>query len=365
MFVTFFDTCMVSLAAIFVWRIPPYWVLLPWLTIACLDGVYLSSALVKVPDGAWFTLTLAAVLAAGFILWRFGKEQQWAAEAADRFPTSHFVKTLSDGEVVLASADGARLGSIRGFGIFFDKAGETTPIVFSQFVTKLVAKPDATVFFHLRPLETPTVAPEDRYTVSRLAIPDCYRLIVRHGFNDDIVTPDLASLIFEQVRDFVIKSGVSSGDRTEDETPEFTNEADDGMEAAAGQLKRSVVQITTPSLESGDGIEKAVVQSESNLTTGGNNNNKTPPSVGGGFVAPPPATSPRKDTALSVLEEAYHHQVLYIIGKEQLTVRPGTGLVRKLLLQTWLFLRDNTRTKVASLRVQMDRVLEVGFVKEF
>jgi KUP system potassium uptake protein len=379
MFVTFFDTCMVSLAAIFVWRIPPYYVFLPWLTIACLDGVYLSSALVKVPQGAWFTLTLAAVLASCFILWRFGKEQQWLAEAADRFPTSHYVKTLSDGQTILldrrintahTSASGGSgghfLGSIRGFGIFFDKAGETTPIVFSQFISKLVAKPDVTVFFHLRPLETPTVAPEDRYTVSRLAIPHCYRLIVRHGFNDEIVTPDLAALIFEQVRDSVIKSGVgasSSVSQTEDEqTPTTLTQEADHQDVQAAPLKRRIIQIATP-----DSDEKIGRASQSDPAT-----NDLPGGDGGHFVAPPyPATPPPRfvfpstASALSVLEEAYNHQVLYIIGKEQLTVRPGTKLARRLLLQTWLFLRDNTRTKVASLKVQMDRVFEVGFVKEF
>src|SRR5437762_3650716 len=84
MFVTFFDTCMVSLAALIVWRLRPLLVFIPWLIIACLDGLYLSSALTKVPDGAWFTLTFATVLASVFILWRFGKEQQWQAEASDR-----------------------------------------------------------------------------------------------------------------------------------------------------------------------------------------------------------------------------------------------------------------------------------------
>ena len=38
------------------------------------------------------------------------------------------------------------------------------------------------VFFHLRPLETPSVPPENRYTVTRVAIPNCYRLVVRHGY---------------------------------------------------------------------------------------------------------------------------------------------------------------------------------------
>jgi KUP system potassium uptake protein len=143
MFVTFFDTCMVSLAALIVWRIPAYIVFLPWLIIACLDGLYMSSSLTKVPDGAWFTLLLSALLASLLILWRFGKEQQWAAEAEDRFPTTHLVAKGEDGMIKLTDRYGGdTLSSIKGFGIFFDKAGETTPPVFSQFLTKLVAAPE-------------------------------------------------------------------------------------------------------------------------------------------------------------------------------------------------------------------------------
>ncbi|KAI2732980.1 hypothetical protein DTO012A8_10101 [Penicillium roqueforti] len=194
MFVTFFDTCMVSLAAMFVWRISPYIVLLPWLTVACLDGTYLSSALTKVPDGAWFTIALAAILAMLFLLWRYGKEQQWFAEAEDRVPTAHFIVSGSDGQMFLSKRyDDLPVSITPGLGIFFDKAGETTPIVFSQFVLKLTSLPEVVVFFHLRPLEQPSIAPENRFTVSRLAIPNCYRLIVRYGYNDEIITPDLAS----------------------------------------------------------------------------------------------------------------------------------------------------------------------------
>lgn len=176
MFVTFFDSCMVGLAALIVWRRSPFLVFFPWLTIACLDGLYLSSSLVKVPDGAWFTLILSAILTCILILWRFGKEQQWEAEASDRFPTSHLVKADEDGYLKLTDAFGGEtLSTIKGLGIFFDKAGETTPPVFSQFLAKLVVAPDVMVFFHLRPLETPSVAPDERYSVSRLAIPNCYR----------------------------------------------------------------------------------------------------------------------------------------------------------------------------------------------
>ena len=341
MFVTFFDTCTVSLAAMFVWRISPYWIFLPWLTIACLDGVYLSSALTKVPDGAWFTITFAAVLAAIFILWRFGKEQQWAAEAADRFPTTHFVKQGDEGPVQLKEIHGGQtLSTIQAFGIFFDKSGATAPPVFSQFVIKLVAAPAVIVLFHLRPLETPSVPPENRYTVSRLAVRNGYRLIVRHGYNDEVITPDLASLIREQIHLFIRSS-------------------------LPGHEHQAVgTHIVPTDAESTDTTPNSSVGATTDTKPGSN---------GDVLNSHEPPKQPRAESnwngddllaQLAKLDEAYAHQVLYIIGKEQMKVKSGTSVFRKVLLHAFLWIRDNTRTKIANLRVPMDRVFEVGFVKD-
>ena len=307
MFVTFFDTTMVSLAAMMVWRINPFIVMPVWLIFACLDGAYLSSALTKVPSGAWFTITLASVLAALFLLWRYGKEQQWSAEAEDRFPTSHFVKTSSEGQVCLSNRfDGTPLSTIRGFGIYFDKAGETTPTVFSQFVTKLTAIPEVTVFFHLRPVESPSVAPEERHTVSRLAVPDCYRLVVRYGYNDEMITPDLASVIADQIRKYL---------REED----------------AARIRQDAESNDDPMKEKSE--EKTTLE-------------------------------PSTQAQLAKLEDAFGHNVLYIIGKEQMKIKPETSYARMFLLSTFLWIRDNTRNKMANLRVPTDKIIEVGFLKE-
>lgn len=171
-----------------------------------MDSAFLSSALVKVPSGAWFTITLSAVLAALFILWRFGKEQQWRAERQDRQPLSHYVKVEEQSRLRLATNSegkgGEALSITKGLGIFFDKGGEKCPIIFSQFVSKLVSKPDVTIFFHLRPLESPTVPEDERYIVQKLdRLPNCFRVVARYGYMDEVVTPDLASLIYGRIRD--------------------------------------------------------------------------------------------------------------------------------------------------------------------
>ncbi|KAJ6088358.1 potassium transporter [Penicillium sp. IBT 16267x] len=323
MFVTFFDTCMVSLAAMFVWRISPYLVFFPWLIIACLDCTFLSSALTKVPSGAWFTITLSSVLATIFLLWRYGKEQQWFAEAEDRFPTSHFVATESDGQMHLTERyGGSSIGTSRGLGIFFDKAGETTPIVFSQFVLKLTSIPEVTVFFHLRPLETPSVAPENRHSVSRLAIPNCYRLVVRYGFNDEIISPHLAGIVVEQIRKHLLL----------EEGPQKDRLPSSPVDAVANE---------------GCGCPSA--------EDGGTSSPATEKEADGG--------RPLSDR-LTRLEEAYAHKVLYIIGKEQMKIKTDSSFFRKGLLYMFLWIRDNTRNKMANLRVPTDKVIEVGFLKE-
>ncbi|KAL2812021.1 potassium transporter 5 [Aspergillus cavernicola] len=301
MFVTFFDTCMVSLAGMFVWRISPAIIILPFLAIASLDGAYLSSALTKVPSGAWVTIVIATVLALVFLLWRYGKEQQWFAEAEDRFPTSHFVTRENDSGSLRLSDQfgGIALGSMKGLTVFFDKAGETTPIVFSQSMMKLTVLPEVIVFLHLRPFEVPSVPIEERFTVSRLAISNAYRLVVRYGYNDEIISEDLAGVVAGQIRVYLGQRGV----------PEVSVE-----ESQSSGLSRA---------------SRGAIES-----------------------------------ALERLDSAYVHNVVYIMGKEQMKIRAKTNIFRRFVLWIFLWIRENTRGKMSSLALPVDKVIEVGFLKE-
>lgn len=354
MFVTFFDTAMVTLVALIVWRLPPWVVALPWLFFALIDGLYLSSALNKVPDGAWLTLTVSGLLAGMFLLWRFGKENQWRAEAEDRFAPSNLVRNDAEGRLRLTDRwGGDPLSVIRGMGIFFDKTGVLTPAVFTHFVSKFVAVPDVAVFFHLHPVEVPSVPAAERYRVSRFtAVPGCYRLVVRHGFMDEVISPDLAALVYEQVRSAIV--------RRQDDEPQSE---------------------PRPEMD-----EKA--QQESNPKDDPSGTAPTPeeaPSATSGTTSPSRAPTTTSSTAISAelarLDRAYAAKIMYIIGKEQMRVRDSarlstssgtsrawstsvSGMGRRLVLSTFLWIRDNTRAKIANLRLAMDRVVEVGFVKE-
>ncbi|KAK2612024.1 hypothetical protein QQS21_001989 [Conoideocrella luteorostrata] len=200
---------MVALVAILVWRLPTYLVLPVWLIFAALDGAFLSSVFEKVPEGAWFTLMLAFILALVFTLWRFGKETQWSAESQNLLAPSSLFETGQSSDSGYASPvalkpafGGLPISTVPGLGIFFDKAGDPTslPPCFSEFVKKFAARPAVVVFFHMRPLPKPSIPLNERYIITRMtSLAGCYNVTLRHGYADDVLHSNMAVELVHQI----------------------------------------------------------------------------------------------------------------------------------------------------------------------
>ena len=323
---------MILLVALIVWRVNPLLAFAIWLPFVTLDGLYLTSALTKVPDGAWFTLLLAVILASIFILWRYGKEAQWSAEGKNRYRLDYLVVKGEDGKPYLNDTfGGGELSTIRGLGIFFDKAGDMVPAVYEHFLQKFQAHPEIVVFLHMRVLSVPHVSPDERFSVTGTSMRNCYRLMIRHGYNDKVVTPDLGPLVYHEVRKAIIHAGAkvspSSSPRLHDSPPnstpaEITSEAISVQNSSSGAVQSTL-----------DPVAAAAVDAQ---------------------IA----------YRLAALDTAFETQVVYTVGKEQLRIMSSNNIFKRMLLGTFVWLRENTRAKVASLRVPVDKLVEVGFVKE-
>lgn len=300
--VTFITTNLVTLVAMIVWRVHPMIVFAIWLPFITLDSLYLSSALTKVPNGAWFTILLAVILSTFFTLWRYGKEKQWACESMNRPPLSSLIqKSVDDNNPLVLSRrfGGGQLSGIDGMGIFFDKAGALTPMVYEQWLRKFRAQMDVVVLMHLRALSVPYVSEEDRFAVARTSVQDVYRLTIRHGYNDHVITPDLAGLIHEEVRKSLIR-------RTVTPVPQESSSA--GAESAPEDV--------------------AVAAS------------------------------------LRHLDEAFEIQTLYLVGKEQMRIDADYNVFKRVVLGIFLWVRENCRSRIAKLNVPVQSLVEVGFVGE-
>ena len=82
------------------------------------------------------------------------------------------------------------------------------------------------------------------------------------------------------------------------------------------------------------------------------------------IIAEKLAKAQEHDSEIATLDRSFRHKILYIIGKEQMKILKDATWFRKILLSMFLWLRDNTRNKMANLRVPTDQVIEVGFLKE-
>lgn len=332
-----------TLVALIVWKTNPILVFAVWLPLVTLDGLYLSSALTKVPDGAWFTLLLAVLLASFFSLWRYGKEKQWATEAKNQaqlselvvYSSNNLASTTATPDTAPAKKSfhlswrhgGGELTETKGMGIFFDKAGTDihVPQVYEHFITKFEAQMQVVVFLHLRALSEPHVHEEERYTIARTPLPNVYRMTIRYGYMDRVVTPDLAKLVYEQVRMAIVRGTVVN--RPNPTVPETVIQ----------DLHAATTTITTFTPEVEVGIDEPHTSGATALVT---------------------------SRRLRLLDDAFNTQTLYLVGKQQLRIYEETSLVKKALLGAFLFVRDNTRAKVAQLDVPVEKLVEVGFVGE-
>jgi len=216
-----------------------------------------------------------------------------------------------------AGFGGRNLTSIKGIAIFFDKAGDMVPTVYEEFLRKFEAQPEVQLFLHLKRLPIPHVSEEEKFKITKTSLPSAYRLVVRHGYSDIVVTEDLGEVVYTELRKYIITSDAQH------------------------------------SQNSGKTSGTASVEEPAATETGGISHRPA-------SIADADANTTRR---LQVLDEAYGTQVVYIVGKEQL--RLGRfNIFKRTVLGVFLWIRDNTRAKVASMRIPIDKLVEVGFVKE-
>ena len=153
----------------------------------------------------------------------------------------------------------------------------------------------------MRHLPTPSIPEAHRYIINRTSIPSCYRVIVRSGYMDDIITADLAKMLVDQITLFIT------------------------ADQAKGNLANPIIYENGAAGTDRD----AEIRAE-----------------------------------LSALQKAQSQQTVYIVGKEQMRIAQGTNIVRRTILEVFLWIRENARSKIVGLNIPMGQLVEVGFVKE-
>ena len=235
-------------------------------------------------------------------------------------------------------------------------------------------------------------------------MPNCYRMIIRHGYNDHPINADLGQVVYSQLRHAIVKASRPKNIRNKSPPPP-------SKESTSGSSTVGPEPVEQPSPENPDAISTA--PRNSNTATGGHRPHSastvsgvepaespndsddddrislaasTPPSP----PTPPPGNRRRRGSVskkmrfadqdhaayanlpeqavsrrLAALDKAFATQVVYVVGKEQLRLLTyKNGSAKRLLLSVFLWLRENTRTKVSKMNIPVEKLVEVGFERE-
>src|ERR1700742_5112161 len=152
------------------------------------------------------------------------------------------------------------------------------------------------------------VPPEDKFAITRTGLPNCYRMVIRYGYAEQVLSKELGSTVYNELRKYIRTElqadGRSSAIADPREGPVLNTMAHrlEGIEIQ--KPSEDDLKLPKKRIETDDsGASKAVPAAENSIE-----NNEKPTVV----------DMNERDRRLHAVDEAYKQQVLYVVGKTEL-----------------------------------------------
>jgi KUP system potassium uptake protein len=201
-------------------------------------------------------------------------------------------------------------------------------------------------------------------------------MVIRYGYAEQVLSKELGQFVYTELQKYIVTELLPDGRSSAIVNPrgaKLVTETiakrlkdrgkKDGVSSyldKPAELKSSTI---TSSANDGDSFEKpgdSEVSSKLNSPIASSSIERPDHSP-----KPPVVDINERERRLKTLEAAYKQQVLYIVGKTELRVPDkGENIFRRVFLSVFLFLRDLTNEKSTSLRIPMDKLVEVGFIRD-
>ncbi|KAM1004263.1 hypothetical protein COP2_004600 [Malus domestica] len=169
-------TLLMIFVMILVWRC--HWILVLIFTGLSLvvEGTYSSAVLLKVNQGGWVPLVIAAAFFIIMYVWHYGTVKRYETEMHSKVSMAWILGL------------GPSLGLVRvpGIGLVYTELASGVPRIFSHFITNLPAIHSVVVFVCVKYLPVFTVPEDERFLVKRIGPKNfhMFRCVVRYGYKD-------------------------------------------------------------------------------------------------------------------------------------------------------------------------------------
>ncbi|THU66012.1 hypothetical protein C4D60_Mb05t09730 [Musa balbisiana] len=354
MTVMFVTTWLIALVMVLVWQKNIIFSLLLLLFFGSIEAVYLSSSLMKVPQGGWAPLVLSFVFMVVMYVWHYGTRRKYLFDLQNKV-SMKWILTL-----------GPSLGIVRvpGIGLIYTELVTGVPAIFSHFITNLPAFHQVLVFVCVKSVPVPFVPPDERYLIGRIG-PRAYRMyrcIVRYGYKDVQKDENFENLLALSIAKFIQMEAeeASSGSydtspegrmaviRTSDTTGTTLVMRDADQHAGESTMIRSSKSETLQSLQSLYEQESPSVSRRRRVR----------------FELPETEyIDPQVKEELLALVEAKQAGVAYILGHSYIKARKTSSFMKKFVIDVaYSFLRKNCRGPAVALSIPHISLIEVGMI---
>ncbi|KAL5983867.1 Potassium transporter 7 [Asimina triloba] len=352
MTVMFVTTWLMALVIIFVWQKNILLALAFIVFFGAIEGVYLSSSFIKVPQGGWAPLVLSGLFMFIMYVWHYGTRQKYLFDLQNKV-SMKWILTL-----------GPSLGIVRtpGIGLIYTELVTGVPAIFSHFVTNLPAFHQVLVFVCIKSVPVPYVPTEERYLIGRIG-PRAfrmYRCIVRYGYKDvhkdeDSFENHLVMSIAEFIQ--MEAEGANTGSM---------ESSLDGRMAVVKTSERFGTRLVM--LEDSDVSESITVRSSKSemLQTLQSVYELESPEVSRQrrvrFTLPESVYfDPQVREELMELIDAKHAGITYVMGHSYIKARRSSSYIKKFVIDVaYSFFRKNCRGPSVALNIPHISLIEVG-----
>jgi KUP system potassium uptake protein len=181
----FITAVMLGVLTFVIWKWPPLLAGLATGTFLLIDGAYFASNLIKIPDGGWFPLVVAAIAFLMLTTWATGRRILRDRLAEDSMPFDVFLKSVA-----------LKVRRVSGTSVFLTSTTEGIPPAILHNLKHNHILHDRVVILTVVIESVPHVPPAVRREVEDLGC-GFYRIIIHMGFMDE---PDIPAELAEETR---------------------------------------------------------------------------------------------------------------------------------------------------------------------
>ncbi|KAL8216382.1 hypothetical protein R6Q57_023219 [Mikania cordata] len=353
MTVIFITTFLMALVISFVWQKSLVYATSFLLVFWFIEGIYLSAAIMKVPQGGWVSLLLAFVFMIIMYVWHYGTRKKYNHDLHNKVSLKWLLGL------------GPSLGIVRvpGIGLIYSELATGVPPIFSHFVTNLPAFHNVLVFVCVKYVPVPFVLPEERFLIGRVCPRPyrMYRCIVRYGYKD-IQRDDgnFENQLIQSIAEFIQMEAV------EPQLSSSENTSFDGRMAIISTRSNAALTVSEQVDSTGSTIQssKSLMLQRLRSEYDDENPQLRRRQVRFQIASSGPAAidGAVRDELLQLIS-AKEAGVAYIMGHSYVKARRSSSYLKKLVIDIgYSFLRKNCRGPAVALHIPHISLIEVGMI---